>query len=151
MHDPQQKRVYRWEDGFRSFLERTATRSQVRELIRKASKQYGIEAPRVTFKTKAGTTGRITSEYDPEEHAISIGWHDCNHAIALHECAHAIADTLHGQHLQPHGKEWLGIYLWLLQWAGVAPKSALVASAREKRLKWRESRIPARRAKRKGK
>jgi len=134
--DPQRERVYRWEDQFRSFIERTTTRRELRALIRKASKRYNVEPPSVKFRTKSGTRGRITSEYDPEEHCISLGWNDCNHAIAMHECAHAIADTIYGPFQQAHGTRWLGIYLDLLEWARVAPRSALHASAREKRLKW---------------
>jgi hypothetical protein len=135
--DPQQRRVYEWEDSFRSFVERTATRNQVRELIRKASKRYGVTPPGVYFRTKAGTTGRITSEYDPITHRILIGFNDCNHAIALHEAAHAIADELHGDDIAPHSDRWLGIYLDLLEWAKVAPRSALQASAKAARLKWK--------------
>jgi hypothetical protein len=145
--DPQQKRVYRWEDSFRSFIERTTTRHELKGLIRKACRLYGIPTPVIKFRTKYERCGYITSEYDPETHKIVLGWNDTNHAIALHETAHAIADTLYGPFLCPHGDKWLGIYLRLLEWAKIAPRSALHASAREKGLKW--SRVHARRASRK--
>lgn len=147
--DPQQKRVYHWEDQWRSFVERTSTRRELRSLIKKACRLYGVQAPTVKFRTRAEKCGHITSEYDPEEHSILLGWNDTNHAIAMHEAAHAIADSLYGPFLQPHGDKWLGIYLKLLEWAKVAPRTALVASAREKGLKW--SRVHARRASRKAK
>lgn len=145
--DRQQKRVYRWEDGWRSFVERTSTRRNLRTLIKKACRLYGVDAPTVRFRTKYEKCGSITSEYDPNDHSIVLGWNDTNHAIAMHEAAHAIADSLYGSFLQPHGHQWLGIYLKLLEWAKVAPRTALIASAKEKGLKW--SRVHARRASRK--
>jgi hypothetical protein len=144
--DPQQRRVYKWEGSFRSFYERTTTRDSCRKLIQKATRRYNVPPPGVYFKTKQETRGNITSEYDPITHRITIGWCDCNHAIALHEAAHAITDWLYGEDLHAHGDRWLGIYLDLLEWAKVAPRSALHASARERRLRWK----PVRRTLHKG-
>jgi hypothetical protein len=135
--DAQQRRVYKWEGQFRSFYERTITRDEARDLIHKASRRYGVIPPGVYFRTKQGTTGRVTSEYDPITHRITIGWCDCNHAIALHEAAHAITDWIYGEDLPGHGERWLGIYLDLLEWQKVAPRAALHASARAMRLRWK--------------
>jgi hypothetical protein len=145
MNDPQQQRVYRWEDSFRSFVERTATRADLRKLIKKACSLYGVDAPAVQFRSRAsGKRMRLSSDYDPSQHSITIGFTDCNHAIALHETAHAIIDEKYEQ-VEDHGPEFLGVYLDLLEWANVAPRSALHASARAKRLRW----TPARRASKK--
>jgi hypothetical protein len=145
MRDSQQARVYLWEDGFRSFIERTTTRKDIRWLIRKACALYGVDAPSVQFRSRAsGKRMRLSSDYDPSQHAITIGIKDCNHAIAMHEAAHAITDDLH-EGVEDHGPEFLGVYLDLLEWANVAPRSALHASAKASGLRW----TPARRARKK--
>jgi hypothetical protein len=145
MDDSQQKRVYLWEDSFRSFVERTATRRDIRKLIRDACSRYGVDAPAVQFKSRAGGKRmRLSSDYDPSQHSITIGFTDCNHAIACHEAAHAITDDLQ-EGVQDHGPEFLGVYLDLLEWANVAPRSALHASAKASGLRW----TPARRARKK--
>lgn len=136
--DPQRRLVYKWEDGFRSFYERTTTREMLRPLIRRAAKLYGIQPPTVVFLTRRACKGiKIQSDYDPSTHTITLGWKDCNHAIAMHEVAHAIVEQVFdGRDVQDHGPAFLGIYLYLLVWAKVAPRVALESSAKAVGLSW---------------
>lgn len=60
-------------------------------------------------------------------------------ATAMHEASHHIVFKLCGYRVQDHGPTFLGVYLWLLERSGVAPQSALHASAREFKLKWRHA------------
>lgn len=61
-----------------------------------------------------------------------------NAATALHEAAHLIAHDLYGDRGQDHGPTFLGVYMWLLETAGVAPRIALHATARAHGLRWRK-------------
>lgn len=61
-----------------------------------------------------------------------------NVATALHEAAHLIVNDLFSGAAQDHGPTFLGVYMWLLETAGVAPKIALHATARAHGLKWRK-------------
>jgi hypothetical protein len=140
--DRQQKRAYAWEGTFRSFCERTTTRREVRRIIKAACRLYRIPPPVVQFRSMAGGAKmRLSSDYDPSVHTITMGFTDCNHAIACHETAHAITDELY-ENVEDHGPEWLGIYLYLLEWCGVAPRTALRTSAKAAGLKWRNT-MPA--------
>lgn len=139
MADPQRTKAYAWESLFKTFYTHTTNRRELRQLIRRAERRYRVPPTQIRFlnrKHRARHEAKIQSAYDPEDHSIVLGWKDHNHAIALHEAAHAITDYLLGTHLQPHGKHWLGIYFWLLDWAGVVPHSALRASAKAIGLRW---------------
>mgnify|MGYP003395745948 CR=1 FL=1 len=139
MADPQRLKVYSWEVMFRQFNEHNVPRRTLRQLIRKAERRYRVPHTRVSFSNRvhrAKRFAKVASDYDPEEHAITLGWKDHNYAIALHETAHAITDHLLGRDLPGHGAQWLGVYLWLLEWAQIAPRDALHASAKAAGLKW---------------
>lgn len=60
-----------------------------------------------------------------------------NEAIALHEAAHYITDRTYPR-AADHGPTWLGVYLWLLEKAAVAPREALRATMRKHGLKWQQ-------------
>jgi hypothetical protein len=135
--DPQRDAVYDWEGEFRDWNRKTLSLSDVRAFVRTACAYYGVKPPSVhhhTGRAYAFTQGRKLSFPD---------W--CmNPAVALHEAAHYIADQLFGNELQDHGETWLGIYLWLLEKAAVAPRKALTASMRLYKLK--AKRMPPERA-----
>jgi len=140
--DSQKHRVYAWETAFRSFNENNTPRRRLRRLIRRAERRYRIPPSKIIFTNRvhrAKRYAKIASEYDPDVHSITLGHNDQNYAIALHETAHAIVDTLLGYDLEPHGPQWLGVYLELLEWAKVAPREALHARAKAYGLDW----IPA--------
>lgn len=145
MDDIQKPSLYAWEDLFSSFGKRSETRSEIKSLIGRACRLYGVEPPAVHFvsRVKSPTLTR-TTWYDPSNQSISMGYRSCNDAIALHEASHAIVDDLY-ESVEDHGPEFLGVYFDLLAWARVIPKSAIHASARELGLRWK----PATRASKK--
>ena len=139
MADPQKDLVYAWETTFRQFNEHNVPRRTLRRLIRKAERRYRVPPVKIKFTNRvrrAKRYAKIASAYDPESHTIELGYKDHNYAIALHEAAHAITDYVLGLDLEAHGPQWLGVYLWLLEWTGIAPRAALYASAEAARLQW---------------
>lgn len=139
MADSQRSRAYAWESSFRSFNENNVPRRRLRRLIRDAERRYRVPPVKITFRERvrrAKRYAKIASEYAPDDHSIVLGWNDHNYGIALHETAHAIVDHILGYELEPHGPQWLGVYMWLLDWAKVAPRSALEESARVHGLSW---------------
>ncbi len=142
VRDDQQKAVYAWEDQWKDWNRPTMSKQELRVLMRRAERLYGVEPAWLTFpKRNRGAHGkRLASQYDPGTHAIHLRPRHRNVAVALHETAHAIHDCLFGPwsrpNLQAHGPLWLGIYLTLLISAKIAPRAALLASAKEKGLKW---------------
>ena len=139
MADPQKDLVYAWETTFRQFNEHNVPRRVLRQLIRRAERVYRIDPVTILFTNrirKAKRFAKIASAYDPGAHSITLGWKDQNYGIALHEVAHAITDFVLGDELPAHGAHWLGVYFWLLEWARVAPREALHASAKAHGLVW---------------
>ena len=129
-NDPQREAVYEWETEFRDWNRQTMKLPEVREYVRTACAHYKLEAPPVrplSGKQYAYCMG-------DGAHMGFSEW--CrNPAIALHESAHFITLNL-APKAQDHGPTWLGIYMWLLEAAGVAPVEALAASARKHGLRW---------------
>ena len=66
-----------------------------------------------------------------------MNFDQCNPFIACHEIAHYILDTLdHDEDAEPHGPEFICVYLDLLIKEQVAPRSALEASLEQAGIKW---------------
>lgn len=126
MKDPQVKAAYAWEGDWMYSRYRALSGVGVRRWVQWACKQYGVKPPvvRIHRLAKGGT-----SFYDPSTHSIEFRKRHLNMWTALHEAAHAIETQLLDAK-QPHGPEWLGIFLALLLKAGVAPREALYGSAR---------------------
>ncbi len=130
--DPQQKAVYSWETEWRDWNRETLTLSECRAAIYWACAKYDVGAPPVRqHNTKAYPW------YDVKLHAMSFSSKGKNPATALHEAAHLIAYDYFGDRIQDHGPTFLGIYMWLLETARIAPRIALHATARAHGLKWR--------------
>lgn len=133
--DPQREGVYEWETEFRDWNRKTLTLPEVREYVRTACAYYELEAPPIRPLPGKQYAYLGMGEGWGRGHMGFSEW-CCNPAIALHESAHFIVG-----HLCPraadHGPTWLGIYMWLLEKAAVAPVEALAASARKHNLKWR--------------
>lgn len=107
--------------------------SEAREAVHWACKKYGIEPPAV--RQHAGTA--YSYSQGAPINVISFRKKDqVNPAVALHEAAHYICDTIFGNKLADHSPEWMGIYLWLAEGWRLAPRAALHASARAKRIRW---------------
>lgn len=132
MRDPQKHRVYAWEAEWHDWNHSGLTLKECRDVVRWACHKYGVKPPRV-----AQHDGRAYSfsQGDPFN-LISFRRDQKNAAIALHEAAHHISGKIFGNTIADHSPEWMGIYLWLLEGFRVAPRIALHASARAKRIRW---------------
>ncbi len=131
--------VYAWENDFRDWSERICSLEECQRVMDTGCAHYGVAPPRVQLWKRAfswcpdtlAVTGRML-----DRPVVRLCTRGQNWPTVLHEAAHWIV-----LHLAPrsadHGPTWLGIYLWLLGEAGVAPESALHASARAAGLRWR--------------
>lgn len=143
MRDRQCEDAYTWESEFSDWNRQTATLIECRRHIETACAHYDVKPPRVV-----GHRGKEITFYQAHENVqarflekgaaatVSLRPDGRNIPVALHESAHAIASVWLPWSVEAHGREWLGIYLWLLEAAGVAPSVALEASARKHNLKW---------------
>lgn len=129
MKDPQQKRVYSWEGDWLDWNRSSLTLAECRATVKWACDKYGLKTPRITQHVGNEYTffqdGRISFRHDQK-----------NAAIALHEAAHYVCDEIFGHKIEHHSPEWMGVYLWLLEGYRVAPRTALHASAKARRIKW---------------
>ena len=124
-HDPQAEKAYDWEASFaHSTVKGFAKIHQARRWIRWACKKYKVPPPIVIEQLKT----RQFSAYRPYDHRIWIHHKHSNIWTALHEAAHAISRHLFDD--GTHGPKWLGIYIYLLSTAGIAPYVALSKSAK---------------------
>lgn len=130
--DPQKAAVYAWETAWKPWNYSTLALPECRWWVEEACKRFDVAPPRVRQHR--------TKEY-PWCHVklrvISFSPAGRNAPTALHEAAHQIAWDYFGDSIQDHGRTFIGIYLWLLEWSGVAPRIALRATARSHKLKWR--------------
>lgn len=132
MRDWQQRRVYAWEDQFENWNRSGYTLKECRKIVHWACKKYGLPPPSVRQHE-----GKAASySYAGDRPVIGFNTTQKNAAVALHEAAHYICDRIFGPKLEHHSPEWMGIYLWLLEGWRVAPRTALHASAKAKRIKW---------------
>jgi hypothetical protein len=102
---------------------------KAREYVHWACALYWVEPPSV--KTHGGKASSYSNGL-----VIDFNYGHLNRAIALHEVAHHICNAIFPLDMPAHGPEWLSVYLWLLAEAKVAPKTALLASAKAAGLKW---------------
>lgn len=138
--DPQQARAYKWEDSFSAWPGATLKPPRAGRIIEAAHRKYNVPLPKLHFPTrdrKRGQKKLQPSQYNPDAHSILIRPRHMNAAILLHESAHSITDWILGYGLQPHGPEWLGVYMVLLEDYGIMPREALHASADAAGLKYR--------------
>lgn len=127
--DPQQMRVYAWETGWVEWNVATMTLAQARGYVRWACDLYWVEPPAVKAHG-----GKAYSYSDGV--VISLNKAHLNRAITLHEVAHHICNAVFDLDIPAHGREWMAVYLWLLTEAKIAPRTALLASAKAKGLAW---------------
>ena len=132
MKDPQKKRVYAWEAQWFDWNRSNLTLKECRTAVKWACDHYGLPPPRVTQHH----TNAYTSCTTGPKSVISFRVDQKNAASAFHEVAHYICDKIFGFKMESHGAHWMGIYLWLLEGARIAPRTALHASARAKKIKW---------------
>jgi hypothetical protein len=130
--DPQADRCYKWQYKWADWNRKAAPLQDCRAIIKRACKVFGIPVTPVRSISKHNHY----SSYQEETHSIRLLPSHQNIPMALHEVAHAICHKLFPR-APDHGPTFVGIFLGLLEQAGVAPKKALQASAREAGLKWR--------------
>lgn len=147
MADVQRQAVYDWEGSWRHWNLRVESPRVVRTWIRWAERRYGVRPVKKIYFPKnnrghkidkrTGKRLRLCTAYDPNNHTITIRPRHANTPVGLHEAAHAIHEKLFGAlGGEAHGPIWLGIYLYLLIGAKIAPASALLWSAKKAGLKW---------------
>lgn len=138
--DPQQGKAYKWEDSFSAWPGATLQPPRAGRIIEAAHRKFKVPTPKLIFPVrdrKRGQKKLQPSQYSPDAHSILIRPRHMNAAILLHESAHSITDWILGYGLQPHGPEWLGVYMVLLEDYGIMPREALHASADAAGLKYR--------------
>lgn len=139
LDDPQKAALYAWEGAWSDWNRDTTSLAEVRRLVRKACRMYGVPAPAIR-----GHVGSMWTTYYPTEDYVTFQQGQRNAAIALHEAAHVIlfkickqeADEESDGNFEDHGREFLGLYLYLLNDFGVAPLVALTASAKDAGLRF---------------
>lgn len=127
--DPQRDRVYGWEAQWADWNSQAISLGKAREYVHWACGLYGLCPPSVKRHR--------TNEYSYSQGTL-ISFHPAqvNRGIALHEASHFICDEVFGPDMAHHCPQWMGIYLWLLVTARIAPPVALFASARAAGIKW---------------
>lgn len=130
--DPNCEAVYSWENAWFDWNRNTLSITACRKIIRRACRWYKVESPTVVHHNCKELSYSV-----PEVGYISLQGgetHKCggrNVATALHEAAHHIGWHLHGENIQDHGPSFVRLYIALLERAKVAPRTALLATARE--------------------
>jgi hypothetical protein len=135
--DPQQDRAYAWEGDFTDWAPHRATKAEMRKIVRKLCRMYGVPVPEIVFLTKNFHKGKSgTSTYDPDLHRIKFRPRHMQPNTAAHEAAHTVTDWILGPSLPAHGREWMGVMINCLVACKVAPRAALEAHARSRRLQF---------------
>lgn len=130
--DPQKKKVYKLEGQFLMFNRGGTKLSDLRDCIRLACAMYDVPDPGVrSHKGKEWSYSNGVT--------ISFNKDQMNYAVALHEAAHHIVEWLWGEDsgVEDHGREFQGVYQWLLVLCGIAPVAALQAAWEAQGLKWK--------------
>lgn len=136
--DPRAEYVYSWENDFRDWSEQHCSLEECKRVVATACAHYDLAPPRVELWDRSfswcpdtrAMTGRFL-----DKPVIRLCPKGQNWPTALHEAAHWIVLN-RVPRAADHGPTWLGIYLWLLAEAKVAPEAALHASVRAADLKW---------------
>jgi hypothetical protein len=131
--EKQARKIVNWESEWLLWTREYLGLNSCRALVKWACDLYDVKYPKVSQHHKPHYSLAI-----PKKNLISMWVEQRNHAIVLHEAAHHILHELHGNDFHDHGPEWLGIYMYLLEQAKLAPKIALTSSALEHGLVWKE-------------
>lgn len=133
MIDRQKFAVYAWETEWPAWNHGVLTKATCTAVIRWACRKYKVKRPTVLFHSNRSGYSFYTGQ---PLHVISMQRNGMNDATCLHEAAHVIHEWYAGDAHEVHGKEWLGIYLWLLRTFGRASEKALLLSAKACGLKF---------------
>lgn len=143
--DPQKERLYRWEGKWKDWNRKTVSLKEARSFVHTGCAYYGVAPPRVVSHGGRGlsfyqanhaitTTSRAAGKF---KSIISFNReYGLNIPTALHEAAHAISATLLPWEMADHDPRFVGVYMWLLIKAKVAPRTALETSLEAAGVKW---------------
>lgn len=140
MKDAQKDRLYAWEDSFWGWDRNLVTLRKCREVIVFACGLYGVDPPTVQQHHKVDISWSLPyagyRKISLQAKGSAPGKGGLNYPVALHEATHQIIWDYYAATVEDHGAEFVGVYSWLLERAGIAPLAALGASLRDARLKW---------------
>lgn len=141
--DPQVKRLYNWQYEWLEWNRASITLKEAQKVVDKACALWRIPAPPVSKQPKKFTY----SVYNDGQRVIRLLPEHFNTAMALHEVTHHIVDVRYGTAYQHHGPEFVGVFADLLIEFKLAPKEAVLASLKARRIDFR---LPDTVSKRKG-
>jgi hypothetical protein len=107
--DPQQKKLYDWENECLDIGTYMISQKHARLMIEIICDDYNIDPPKLRWKKKQD----FYSEYDSDEHIITLGQHDM--VTLLHELAHVIDAARSDDDIKPNhgpGFVWSAIELY---------------------------------------
>lgn len=134
--DPQREALYQAERGISSkpYFRAQMTREQTVRLIKRVRKQYALVPIKLRVMRKELPTvdhGVMDVDYNDDTHAllkvtISVNpqRRAMNPFLVLHELAHVVTDQTYGFNLPDHGKEMVGILIWLYDHYNLIPEDA---------------------------
>ena len=138
-YDPQREEVYRWEQDRKGTVIKNATPVRMlRGLAKRVCRDYGIPAPPIKFVYHEGLEWAGIACPD-RGLALNRFWSGRNIRTLAHELAHWIMFQYQIPEA-PHGRTWLGIYLYLTDVMFVEPLSASLPSARKAGLRYKHPR-----------
>lgn len=147
--DPQREALYQAERSVSSmpFFRATLTRAQALRLIKRVRKQYNLVPIPLRIMSKELPTvdhGRYDVEYDGETHelqkvtiSVNPDRYGLNPCLLLHELAHVACDQTFGMDIPDHGKEMVGILIWLYDHYKLIPEDAFRLILRRYKVKHR--------------
>lgn len=130
--DPQKHLVYRWEDRWRCFNERTLTREQARRCVARVARKWHVEPPTVLFLVRG-----VREWSYVQGDLLALNYDQCNEAMVAHEMAHYVTDKSYAAPVHSHGPEFVAVYIAMLEFLEVAPRVALEASLKAEGVQWR--------------
>lgn len=130
--DNQRSKVYKWESDFLEkdcICNATLTLEQCSDIISKVWMEQKVR--KVSVPPPLLKDGRGRRRGSGSVHAIKLPVFARRLYYLLHEISHALTPTRYAS----HGPEYLRIYIELLSWYCDIPKSDLLRSAKEMKLK----------------
>lgn len=126
--DPQQKRLYNWEHQFRTIrVGAPLTSGRLHKLVRQIAEHYRIPKPLLTTThfSDRGTLAQA-SRGEVEFNPRAPTW---TPLIVAHEMAHVVQwhYGMYPRH-SAHGRQFAGIFLYILHKFGILPHSAAAHS-----------------------
>lgn len=154
--DVQKDALYAFEAKWRDWNRKTSSLAECRQYVHTACAHFGIPPPSVRSHGGKAYSWYQAETPDAVTHTLVAAGkfksvisfnrtRGLNVPTALHEAAHAIAAVILPWDMVDHDPRFVGIYLWLLIKARIAPRVALEASLTAAGIKWIKPKIPKKR------